>query len=182
MCCKIYNRQQLSALSCSGMQKAISCRKTNIRYSANVWWRKTVTNLVNHYWFAKFYHPEFLKCLVESCQIFLYHLNIPAIRYLMSFISNFVRNAKMTYYGFSENFVICHSCQLIMCGWPFALLLQRSNEIQFWNRTGILTLAINFHCTKAAVNIFSWELFYDFCGDLTSKIVIYTIRSLVHYV
>ena len=65
-------------------------------------------NLVNHCWFAKFYHPEFLKYLVESYQIFLYRLNIPAIRYLMPFISNFVTNAKMTYYGFSEKFVICH--------------------------------------------------------------------------
>ena len=27
-------------------------------YSTNFWRRKTLANLVNHWWFAKFYHPQ----------------------------------------------------------------------------------------------------------------------------
>ena len=107
MCCKIYNRQQLSTLSCSSMQKAISCRQTNVPYSVNVWWRKT-GEFSESLLVRQILPSKFLKCLVESCQSFLYRLNIPALWYLMPFISNFVTNAKMTYYGFSEKFVICH--------------------------------------------------------------------------
>ena len=30
-----------------------------ILYSVNFWQRKTLVNLANYWWFAKFYHPNF---------------------------------------------------------------------------------------------------------------------------
>ena len=31
-----------------------------IPYGANFWWRETLANLVNHWWFTKLYQPNFI--------------------------------------------------------------------------------------------------------------------------